>query len=87
MTGLPGFFQAHGGVIAVVIMVLVIYNALMAAFAKIFEALGKQEPEWMQKAGAIGLTLTQWLSANTPTPGTVQVTQVSLLQKTPPPNG
>lgn len=84
MTGLPGFFQAHGGVIAVVIMILVIYNAVMAALAKIFEALGKQEPEWMQKAGAIGLTLTQWLSANTPSPGTVQESQIQPAALKPP---
>lgn len=68
MSGLPGFFQAHGGVVAVVLMVLVIYNVVMAAIAKIFETIGKQEPEWMQKAGAIGLKAAQWLSANTPTP-------------------
>lgn len=68
MSGLPAFFQSHGGVIAAILVVLVIFNTIMAAFAKIFEALGKQEPEWMQKAGAIGLKITQWLSANTPTP-------------------
>lgn len=70
MTGLPGFFQAHGGIVACVVMILVIYNAIMAALAKIFEALGKQEPQWMQTASAWGLKITQYMSANTPTPPT-----------------
>lgn len=62
--------QAHGvsGILAGVALGAAIFNIVMSALAQIFTALGKQEPVWMQTLGAYGLKVTQWLSANTPTP-------------------
>ncbi len=68
MNQLPPFFQAHGGLLPAILVAVMMFNVIMAAFAKLFELMGKQEPVWMQKVGAIGLKIAQWLSANTPTP-------------------
>lgn len=63
-----GFITEHGGLIAVVVLFLAIYNIVMSALASIFSKLGKAEPSALQSAAAWGLKVTQWLSANTPTP-------------------
>lgn len=74
------YIQAHGGVIATFVMVLAAYNILMSAIAALCAKLSIQEPAWMQNAGAWGLKLSQWLSANTPTPAS----QAPQSQTTPP---
>ncbi len=60
------WLQAHG--MATFVAAVAIFNIVLSGAAQIFSALGKQEPAWMQKLGAVGLKITQWLSANTPTP-------------------
>ena len=62
------FIQAHGGVLAIAIMAVACFNILMSAIAQICGALSLQEPSGLQKAAAVGLKISQWLSANTPTP-------------------
>jgi len=66
---MSAFIAAHGGVMAVAVLAVALFNVLMSAIAKICALLSVQEPAWMQKAGSVGLTLSQWLTANTPTPG------------------
>lgn len=63
-----GFVQAHGGFIAAGLLILAVYNIVFSALAQIFSALHMQEPGALQKLGAAGLKITQWLSANTPSP-------------------
>lgn len=72
------FIQAHGlaGVISIGLLILALYNIVMSAIAQAFLALHKQEPQWMQDAGAFGVKAAQWLSANVPitTPAQAQAT-------------
>lgn len=70
------FITANGGFIAMAIVVLGLYNILMTAIGQAFVTLHKQEPGFLQKAGAVGLTLQQWLSASKPTP-TPQIASAS----------
>ena len=63
-----GFITAHGGFIAAGLLILALFNIVMGALAQIFTALGKTEPGVLQSAAAWGLKITQWLSANTPSP-------------------
>lgn len=81
---MSAFLQSHGGVMAVAILAVVLFNVLMSALAQAFTALGKQEPQWMQTAGSWGVKVAQWLSANTPTSiPSVQITKAPTLT-TPP---
>lgn len=84
MNSLPPFFQAHGGLLGAILLAVVIFNVIMTAMAKIFETLGKQEPQWMQTAGAWGLKIAQWLSANPPSPDTAKADQVQPAALKPP---
>jgi hypothetical protein len=62
------FFQTHGlaGAIALLMVALAIYNIAMTAVAQVFLVLHKQEPPWAVTAGAWGVKIAQWLSANVP---------------------
>jgi hypothetical protein len=62
MASVIAFIKAHD------VAVIVIFNIFMSAVAQVFAALGKAEPSLLQKFGAWGLKISQWLSANTPTP-------------------
>lgn len=56
------YVQAHW------LVALAVFNVAMSALAQLFVAIGKAEPAFLQSVGAWGLKITQWLSANTPTP-------------------
>jgi hypothetical protein len=68
------FISSHAAVFVAV--GLPIYNIVMSAMAQIFTKLGKAEPTVLQALGNVGLKLTQWLSANTPSPQ-AQVSQIT----------
>lgn len=65
---LQKFIANPNGVLGVVVMAIALFNLTMASLVKMFTILKKQEPQWMQKLGSVGLAISQWLSANTPTP-------------------
>lgn len=62
------FFQSHGlaGVISIALVILALFNIIMTGIAQAFLVLHKQEPVWMQKIGAAGVQVAQWMSANVP---------------------
>ena len=86
------FIQAHGlaGIVSILLVVLALYNILMSAIAQGFLALHKQEPQWMQTAGAYGVKAAQWLSANvpitTPAQAQAQIESAAPAQTTTPPS-
>lgn len=63
-----GWIQAHGGLVAVVLLAVTIFNILVSAAAQVFTLLGTAEPGWLKSIGDIGLKITQWIGANQPTP-------------------
>lgn len=71
---MTNFIQAHGlmGVIAIGMIVLGLFNVVMTGIAQAFLVLHKQEPVWMQKVGAGGIYVYQWLASNAPIVTTAQ---------------
>ncbi len=55
-------------IIPVLLLAVALFNIIMSAVAQVFAAMSKTEPGWLQSIGAWGLKISQWLTANTPTP-------------------
>jgi hypothetical protein len=66
------WIEAHGGFMLLTALAVTLFNIVMSAIAQIFAALKRQEPQWLQNIGNWGLKISQWLSANTPTPAPAQ---------------
>lgn len=64
--GFMAWMQAHWALVPVVVLPL--YNLFFSALAQAFTILQAKEPQVLQTMGDVGLKVTQWLSANTPTP-------------------
>lgn len=58
----------HNHLDTVLVIGLPLYNLALSTTAKVFQILQKTAPPWLATAAAWGLKVTQWLSANTPTP-------------------
>ena len=67
-SGISAWIQSQGGFIASVTLVIGLLNILLSFLAQVFAKLSAAEPAWLQSLGSVLLSLTQWLSANTPTP-------------------
>jgi hypothetical protein len=63
---MAAFISAHGGVLALAVLAVALFNIVMSAIGQIFSALAIQEPSGLQKVAAVGLKISQWLSANVP---------------------
>ena len=62
------WIQAHGGFEAVAVVSVICFNIVMSALAQLFATLKQTEPAFLQNLGNWGLKISQYLTANTPTP-------------------
>lgn len=67
-SGLAGWIQTQGGLVAAVGVIVTCLNILFSMLAQLFAKLSLAEPVWMQKVGSFLLKVVQWVGSNTPTP-------------------
>jgi hypothetical protein len=64
MAALWNLVSAHGGIVAAVVTVLVLFNIVLGAASQIFKALGKSVPGWVGKALVLIAKALDFLQAN-----------------------
>ncbi len=62
---MQAFIHQHGGLIGSAFFILIGFNAAMTGLKRLCDALKIQEPGFLQKAGAVGSVLLEFMTANT----------------------
>lgn len=58
------FINAHGGVVAVVLSVVTLFNLVLGFISQVLGTLHKTVPAWVSKGISVIQTVIDWLTAN-----------------------